>query len=532
MTKKQLAVITVLTVAIILLGLLISRRLWFRADLTRNRAYTISRASRRLYTEIPDQVRITYYLSDKLKAIYPQPGEILDLLREYAAYSRGKIQVAVKDPVKTGLANAVERLGIQPNQINTMEEDQNSRITVYTGIAVEYMDAAEVLPVVFSLDTLEYDLTSRIRALVRGTKREIGVILGSAQRSWEEDYRSFNQFFTQSGYALRIIPPGSEIPDTLPALFVLGGTEDLGGWELYRIDRYIQGGGKTLFLPEAVRVNLQGGGEPQVMTDKGLLAMLSGYGASVQPALTLDKTALPLSYQRPTEYGIAFVEQVKYPHWIAVLETSGNKDNPLTVNFTGLDLFWANPLELNPPESVEAQTLFTTTKDAWLMTKDFTIDYRGPPYLFEREAQETRGVKILGAALRGKFPSYFSGTEKPVREGSAEELPDMPAEPKETRIIVIGSGEFASHSYEYTSSVRDLNFLLAAADWLSNDDDIVSIRNRQGLRQLDKITDERKRAQAMAFARSFNVILVPLAVIAAGISAALKRRRRANIQGR
>ncbi|MDR0524650.1 MAG: ABC transporter, partial [Spirochaetaceae bacterium] len=85
--------------------------------------------------------------------------------------------------------------------------------------------------------------------------------------------------------------------------------------------------------------------------------------------------------------------------------------------------------------------------------------------------------------------------------------------------------------YEYTSSIRDLDFLAAAADWLSNDDDIVAIRNRQGLGQLDKIIDPRKRAQAMLFARSFNVLAMPIFVIAGGLFAAWKRRNRAKRLG-
>ena len=63
MTKKQVTIITVLSIAAIVLGLLVSRRLWFRLDLTKNHTYTISGVSKNLYTEIPDQVRITYFLS-------------------------------------------------------------------------------------------------------------------------------------------------------------------------------------------------------------------------------------------------------------------------------------------------------------------------------------------------------------------------------------------------------------------------------------------------------------------------------------
>ncbi|MDR2485625.1 MAG: GldG family protein [Treponema sp.] len=527
MTKKQLSLITGLTIAALILGLLISRRVWFRLDLTKNRAYTIAPVSRNLYTEIPDQIQITYYLSDKLSAVSPLPGEIQDLLREYAAYSHGKIRVTVRDPVKAGLTAAVERLGIRPNQIDTVERDQATTAIVYTGITIEYLDNIEALPLVFSLETLEYDLTSRIRSLIRGAKREIGVILGDSAKQWNNDYQYLNQVFVQSGFSVRVIPAGDEISDTLPALFVLGGTEDLDEWALYRIDRYIQGGGKVLFAVNSVYVNAQSNEQPRVMMDKGLLSMISLYGATVKPALVLDRAALNLSYRVPTDFGISLVEQIKYPLWIGVLESNGNTDHPLTGNFSGLDMFWTNPIELNPAEPVDAGPLFTSTGEAWLMTKDFAIDPRGASYLFEQELPDTKGVKILGATLTGKFPSYFAGLPKPKREWSEEELPDLPTEPKESRIIVIGNTEFAAHSYEYTSQLRDLNFLVTAADWLGNDDDIVTIRNRQGQHQLNKILDEKKRAQAMAFARAVNVMAVPFALVIVGIFMAWKRRSRA-----
>ncbi|MHB9293440.1 GldG family protein [Hollandina sp. SP2] len=525
MTKQEVRIITGLSVLALVLGLLVSRRLWVRFDLTKNHAYTIAEVSRKLYREIPDQVRITYYLSDKLAAIHPVPGEIEDLLREYAAYSRGKIRFTRRDPTKTGLEQAVEQLGIQPQQIQTVERDQASVATVYTGIAIEYLDQVEVLPVVFSLETLEYDLTSRIRSLVRGQDREIGVIVGDAYRQWAADYQYLNQSLVQSGFRVQIINGGDEIPDTLPVLFVLGGTEDLDEWALYRIDRYIQGGGKALFALESVFVDTQGNLNARVMMDKGVLSMVSWYGATVKPELVLDRSALPLQYQTQSPSGAIQVHLIRYPHWIGVLEENGNKQHPLTAQFSGVDLFWPSPLELNPPEQISAEPLFTSSPEAWLQTKDFAADPVSGAFLFEQEASETQGVKLLGAALSGRFPSYFANLPKPVREGAAEELPDMPSASQESRIIVIGDTDIASN---YTrGEPRNFDFLIQAASWLSNDDDIIGIRNRESLGgRLDKIPHEEKRFLAMVFARIVNVALVPLGVVAVGAGVAWRRRSR------
>jgi ABC-type uncharacterized transport system involved in gliding motility auxiliary subunit len=527
MTKKQLLITTVLTAAALILGLLISRRIWFRVDLTKTQAYTLSKVSRSLHTEIPDQIHLTYYLSDKLKAMYPQPGEIIDLLREYGANSRGKIRVSVQDPVKAGAVNALQRLGIRPTQLRISEEDQDTQALVYSGITIEYVNKVEVLPMVFSLETLEYDLTSRIRSLVRETKREIGVIVGDQAKQWNTDYEYLNLVFAQSGIEVRLIRPGDDIPEGLPGLVVLGGAEDLDEWDLYLIDRYIQTGGNALFAVHSMDVNFQTN-ETRPLLDKGLLSMLSLYGAAVKPALVLDKAALTLSYQTPTEFGIPITQRVRYPHWVGVLERNGNKDNPLTGNFRGLDLFWPNPLELNPPETVNAQPLFTSTSEAWLMTQNFAIEPRSPAYLFEQEAPDTKGVKILGAALTGRFPSYFAGLPKPVREGAAGTLPDLPSETRDSRIIVIGNTEMADNrSYNYTSRLLDLHFLAAAADWLCTDDDIIRIRTRQSLGQLNAIVDPKKRGYAETAAQVINVISVPLALIILGIARSWKRRQKA-----
>ncbi|MDR1956636.1 MAG: GldG family protein [Treponema sp.] len=525
MTKREVQIITLLSVLALTLGLLLSRRLWFRLDLTKNHAYTIAEVSRKLYTEIPDQVQITYYLSEKLAAVHPVPGEIEDLLREYAAYSRGKIRFTRRDPAKTGLAQAVEQLGIQPQQIQTVERDQASVATVYTGIAIEYLNQVEVLPVVFSLETLEYDLTSRIRVLVRGVEREIGVMVADAYRQWTVDYQYLNQSLIQAGFRVRLINGGDEIPDDLPSLFVLGGTEDLDDWALYRIDRYIQGGGKVLFALESVFINTQGNLEARVMTDKGLLAMVSYYGATVKPALVLDRTALPLQYQTQTPSGAVQLHLVRYPLWIGILQENGNAQHPLTAQFGGIDLFWPSPLELNPPEQVTAETLFTSSPEAWLQTKDFAADPVAGAYLFEREAPDTTGVKVMAAALSGKFPSYFADLPKPVREGSFEELPDLPAETQESRIIVIGDTDVASNFTR--GQLRNFDFLVQAVSWLGTDADIIGIRNRERLNgRLDKIINEEKRVVTMLFARILNVALVPLGVIFVGICVAWRRRSR------
>jgi len=529
MTKKQTTIITILSITAFILALLVSGRLWFRLDFTKNKAYTISKVSRNLYMEIPDPVNITYYLSDKLRTVVPAPAEVEDTLREYAAFSRGKIRVTVRDPLKSGLSRMIEEIGLYPMEIQTVEQDQASIVTVYSGIVIEYLDRIEVLPWIISTDTLEYDLTSRIRAMASDTQRQIGVIAGDSYKPWnDENFGYLNRNLYNAGFRVRIINAGDEIPDTLAGLFVFGGVEDLDEWALYRIDRFIQLGGKALFAVKGIFVDtLYGSLEARDQKDHGLLEMISSYGVTVRPELVLDRSALNFPYQVSTPYGTVQSGMARnYPLWISVLEENANPKHPVSSGLTGLHLYWASPLELHSSPNVEAASLFTTTKEAWLMREGF---YTSPMvmYMLELEAAETKGTKILGASLAGEFPGFFRGAEKPVRDGSEEELPDLPPRASPSRIVVIGDSDFATNIIGATQAAHNLDFLTRIADWLVNDDDIIGIRNRQPQAgTFDKILDPVRRLSAMRFAQIFNVGVVPLLVIAAGFVAASRRKAR------
>jgi len=526
MTKRQTTIITALSIIAFLLALIVSGCFWFRLDLTKNKAYTISKVSRNLSKEIPDPVNITYYVSDKLKSITPITGEIEDTLREYAAFSRGKIRLTVRDPVRSELSPVVESLGLKPQQVPVVEEDQQSVVMVYSGIVIEYLDNVAVLPWVSSTAALEYDLTSRIRSLVTDRERWIALIVGDSFRQWE-NFKYLDMTLENAGYRVRQIFPGEEIPDITPALFVLGGAEDLDEWALYRIDRYIQMGGKVLFAVKGVYLDINTL-QARHQQDLGLLDMIGSYGVTIRPELALDQNALTLQYQTASPSGVPQYRIVRYPLWIGVLSGNANYEHPVSgAGFNGLDLYWASPLELHSSSSVEVFPLFTSSALAWSMKENLSTD-PDVPYMLTMEADETQGVKILGASLSGTFPSFFRGADKPVREGSDEELPDLPARPSPARIIVVGDTDFATNLIQNTNAVHNLDFLLRVADWLSSDDDIIGIRNRQPQTgRFDKILDASRRVAAGNFSQILNVAIMPLFVIAAGLFLSRRRRTRA-----
>ncbi|GHV08577.1 hypothetical protein FACS189485_20230 [Spirochaetia bacterium] len=274
-------------------------------------------------------------------------------------------------------------------------------------------------------------------------------------------------------------------------------------------------------------MDINGGFEARVMYDQGLLSMVSFYGATIKPELTLDRSALTLQYETRAPNGSIQIKIIRYPHWVGALGENGNPAHPVSARFAGVDLFWPSHIEVTVPEGVDAETLFTTTAEGWVQKENFATNPE-IGYLMEPDGSADPGKKILALSLSGNFPSWFKGVPKPEREGSAEELPDLPRENRPSRIVVISDSDFVTDLLQYTGSRQNLDFVIQAIDWLGNDEGLTGIRSRQSQTgRLDKISNPARRTQVMGFAQFLNVIIIPLAVIIGGLCLAWKRRQRA-----
>ncbi|GAB1481339.1 Gldg family protein [Treponema sp.] len=516
MHKRQTILISLLICSIFLLLFLNSGRYWLRLDLSRGKFYSLSKASQELYKEINQELKITYYRSEKLAKMHPTPLEIEDLLKEYVSYSRGTIRLHVQDPVKAGTEAAVQRLGIPAQQIQTVEKDQSSLARVYTGIVLEYLNKTETIPVAFSLESLEYDISSRIRSLLSGSKRELGVLVASGDKTWTADFSFLENAFASAGYNVRPLAINDEIPASLSALFVFGGELELEEAALYRINAFLRSGGPILFAVDGVSIDSRGDLQAMPISSSKLLDMLAEFGVRVEPELALDTAALSLPFQTTSPTGGTQVRLVRYPHWVALLDKNANKNHPLTSQFGGLDLYWPSPLRLLPVRGIQEDILASTTKDAWRMTKDFVTN---PEYAtsFDAERSATGGPIPLLVSLQGIFPDTF---------GATDTLPPMPKEGITSRVIVVGDGDFATTLIQYTKSQRNIDFLLSAAEWLASDDDLLLIRPRSGRDgRLDAISDSLERQRIALRARILNIALVPLLLIGYGLLRSYRRRK-------
>ena len=519
--KRRAIILLVLTLAVLASAALVLDRFHVGLDLTSDRTYSLSSVSRKLYKDLPDTLRITYYISPELSARHPGPRQIEDFLRKLEAAGRGKIRVSVQDPKSD--SGALESLGLAPQRMQVMDKGEARVVVVYSGIVVEYRDRAEPIPFAIGLDTLEYDVVKAAYRAVSGKEAVAAVIVGDADKTWANDYRDLADALKASGWQVNVLNPGDEIPASTQALLVLGNA-DLDDYAAYRIDSYLAQGGAAFMAVRGVGIDTRYGLNAMALKSDALLRSLQAYGVKVSRDLVLDASSRTLPFQDKDANGGSSVRYVQYPHWVMVKAEDCDRKSPLTANFTGLDLMWPSRIDLIPQPGVTEAPLVRTSKKAWLQTKNFAV---GPEQgdSYDTEAPSTTGQYLMAASLSGSLPEAYAGKPQPTRPGAAA-LPPLPAAAKPSRLVVVSSADFMTDLMELTDSSFNASFATNAVEWVSYGDELTALKAR-GSRdpRLSRVQDPAQKTAIELGAIILNVILIPAAFALVGF--ARTRRRKA-----
>ncbi|MCG8549781.1 MAG: Gldg family protein [Desulfobacterales bacterium] len=165
----------ILYTAVIVLVNIVGLTLFFRADLTENRIFSLSDASKQVVSTLSEPLSIKVFFSNDLPAPHNNTERYLrDLLEEYAARSGRQFNysfynVSGEDGDITASADRnrdiAKDYGIQPVQIRIMENDEIKFKNAYMGLVIIHGDLIEKIPAITSTDGLEYKLTTAIQKL-------------------------------------------------------------------------------------------------------------------------------------------------------------------------------------------------------------------------------------------------------------------------------------------------------------------------------------------------------------------------------
>ena len=325
--------------------------------------------------------------------------------------------------------------------------------------------------------TTEEGITGAFIRDLKNTTRTVCFATGSGEHQIDNSDRSgfsrFKDLLSKDEYQSKSINllQNAQVPQDCTVLVVAGPTGDYIQPEVDAIKKYVEEGGRAFFmLDPPLKI-----GREEIADNDALTNLLASWGVTPQKDLILDLN--PVGQLIGAGPQVALVSS--YGTQPIVSEMKGT--------MTGFPI--TRSLEIKSTDKSTVEKLFDSS-DSSLATTNLSS-----PEVKVNDPKNKKGPSTIAAA----------GTYRTGKDNS------------QGRFVVVGSSSWAENSFVNFNGNRDL--ALNAMNWLSSDEDLISIRPKDQEDRRITMT----RAQ-MSLVRTTSQFLLPLFVLVAGISVWWKRR--------
>ncbi|MDR3012331.1 MAG: GldG family protein, partial [Chitinispirillales bacterium] len=361
-TRAEMTVIVIAVIAVVALVNYASNRFFFRLDLTENKQFTVSDATRRVLRNLDDIVTIRAFFSKDLPPeTHTTVNTVRDLLEEYRSIAGGRLRVVWEDPAgNEDAANMARSLGVPEITLQTVKQDRVEAMRGYMGIGIMYADRREAIPIVQNLHNLEYDLTRAVTRVKQVSAPKIGVLksqpadfipqefLAQMNMGQETTERRFAPIFDNFRDDFEVVAvdvmEGEPVNREIRTLIIPGGNA-LTDRAIFEIDQYFMNGGNLIVLASGVNVTFGQFGPQSAVSESKLLELIESYGVEIERNLIMDASSGFVQVPRNLGF-ITINERLPYLHFVRVFEDGFAQDNPAVSSQSELMLPWPSSLTL------------------------------------------------------------------------------------------------------------------------------------------------------------------------------------------
>ena len=459
-----------------------------RVDLTKEKRYTLSKATKQLFRNLKQPVRIDVFFKGNYPAGFKKiVNSVQEFLQETREYAHGNITVRYTDPLK-GLANdsLAARFadsmdyffGLRPYTIQAPSKvgDELNIKQVLPGAVIHYRDTAigvnlfkgiknygteqEQLAALYNdvESTLEYKFASAIQKITSTSKPLIGYALGNGEiwgpnvddavRAMIHDYRFDTVNLKQIPY----------IPSAFNALVILKPTATFSDEDKLKIDQYAMRGGKIFWMIDNMYAEFDSLYKSHgfIAFDRGLNLedILFRYGVRLNENLLQDMQCDKMGQIDPN------TQQTRLVDWPFFPILNGTS-NPISKNLDGVRAMFPNTLDTVKADGIKKTFLLRSSANSRVLTAPAKIDFQFfqiAPDIKEFTVHDT----AVAALLEGKFRSLYSGRipKSFVDSMNSYHIPVKDICDSATKMIVVADGDIAWNavSQQYGPLPMGFNF--------------------------------------------------------------------------
>lgn len=541
-----------IAVVIVILANILSSRNFFRVDLTEEKRFSISEATKNLLMELDDVVYVEIYLDGNLPPAWERmKNAIVETLEEFRVYS-DFIQYRFVNPETAATANSrnefiqnIALKGIQPLDIFLTDDGNRIRKRILPGVLVSYgvgekgvqlfKGNSAVRPdeqLNQSIEGIEYELATAIYDLSKAEKKTIALLKGHGELD-SLDIISFKGTLNQKYKVIDLSLSKIQKISDVDLIIIAKPTKPYTPLDKYKLDQYIMNGGSAMFLLDLLSVDMDsagtGTGTIAFPIELNLQDQLFKYGVRINYDYIQDI----ISGATPVVVGnIGDQAQVQVLPWPFYPIINNFSDHIITKNLNAVYTRFTGTIDTVKAEGISKTPLMFTSEYSRVITAPVLVDLNA---LKEKPDPSLFNKKNIPIAylLEGQFTSLYKNRPLPGDVNKA----DFKTDGLPSKIIVISDGDVVRNDrsnidgrplqlgFEQYSknSFGNLDFLLNAVNYLTDDDGLINARAKVvRLRLLDKVRVARERTKWQVV----NIIIPILLILSYGTIKFYFRRRR------
>jgi len=540
-----------------------------RLDLTKEKRYTLSKASKQLLKNLDEPLIIDVFLKGDFPSGFKKLSvSTSELLKEFKENGKRNIIYNFHEPDELiagdrRYADTLLSMGAAPInlkvQLKAGEQQQyvfpvawirykerSTLVNIYTGgkrlITPEELNSAEAL--------MEYQFINAISKITSDLKPIVGYAVGNGQPTGLEvlslqhtiDPESipppFDQYFPpeKSSYKLQLFNLQSQlfIPDTFKVLVVVKPTLTFTEDEKFKLDQYVMRGGNIIWMiddlaaeMDSLKLNAR---TVAFERDLNLTDLLFRYGVRINPDLIMD---LQCDFLPFIVGGTPENPQYEFLKWNYFLLFESKNNHPINKNLRLVSSRFANSVDTVKADGIKKTFLLQSSANSRKIGTPAIISLEENRNAPEDEKFKTNGIPAA-VLLEGKFRSLFEGRVSKERSDSlnARGTPFIGRSNVEDKMIIISDGDIALNdfsqqqqqvfpmginkytvgtNYEYQFANRD--FILNCIEYMVNDVGIMETRNKDFVL---RVLDTKKVSEQKTAWQVINVAIPLLLVILFG----------------
>ena len=521
-----------------------------RWDMTDDKHYSLSAASKALLRSTDEPIEVTLLLDGDLNAGFRRLKKAAEeTVDEMGVYGRVQNTDRFTDRIQTELADS---LGLSPIVIHEREQNgKTAQTTVYPYALMSYKGRRAVVTLLkntrglsgeenlnASIEQLEFAFMEALHLLQQNETPRVAILEGHGEPDEAHTYDLMSTLSKYFAIDRGSITSDAHILDGYKAVIVANPQEPFSEAERFVIDQYIMRGGAVLWALNGVRFSeqvLQSDGFTPVMPlELGLTEMLFRYGIRVNPALVQDIQCLPIAVNVSSDPQQPNLQPMPWTYAPLLLTSEGS---PITRSLGQVMSTFASPLDaVGGEDGIEKRILLATSTASRVTATPGEVDLNDMNPKVEDYVYQYVPIAV---SLEGVFGSAFAHRMVP-EEVKSERLKDegIIKQSVKTRQVVIGSGSVLMNEvqkgqalpmgYDRYSGMQFSNrdFIANAVLWLTDSEGLISLREKSVALRL--LNDRRAHEERMKVQLVSTISPVAILALIGGMVIIIRKRKYAS----